>query len=64
MRGETRRLYREMMDEGYDPTRGLGPLFIAIIVLGIAAPIVALIAVAQAGNVFNDIANALSHFFR
>ncbi len=52
------------MDEGYDPNQVLGPLFIAIIVLGLAAPIVALIAVAQAGNVFNDIANALSHLFR
>ncbi len=51
------------MEEGYDPNRGLGPLFIAMIALGIAAPIVALIAVAQAGNVFTDIANGLSHLF-
>ncbi len=36
MRYESARLYREMIDDGVDPNRGLAPVFAAMIVCGIA----------------------------
>ena len=59
MHGEARQLYREMLEEGYDPNRGLGPVFVLIIVAGILAGVTALIAVTSFGGAVIDFFHSL-----
>ena len=63
MHGEGRRLYREMLEEGYDPNRGLAPLYAVIIVTGLVAMIVSVVAFARAlGATTSIFDNIFNHF--
>ena len=66
MRGETARLYREMYEEGYDPTRGLGVVYGLMIATSLFAIIVFFLAVVALytglAELGNPITNALGAF--